>query len=352
MNSKPRIGWIDWGKFLGILCVALIHVHAGNQLDCVLKTLDMSSLFFISGYLCSLGKYPSYKGFVRHRFNRIMIPYLVLSVVSMIVYALYNYVHQGTLAGVDFQKLIWVTLTGVSAMYPHNVPLWSLPCFFVMCVMFYPLGRTDRGVVWILLLSVVATTILSVSMGEDASMLPFWISQSMAAMVYFSLGNLVRRKKESFSEWLKGGWLWCAVFLAVVLFSVGVHFNQKPQFLIFDFGNIALFLMASVSGFFILLQISRWLSGRFGVPELVRFISSETLLICGLHWLLLPVVYKFLRITFNLSSQFVFYDRGLAVGLGIMLVDLTLTLGVIICYRRISRHVKKNLQRLIPLFTN
>ena len=60
-----RIGWIDYGKVIGIYLVVLAHTSLFIPLKDGIYTFLMPVFFFISGYLFSFSRNPVYKDFIK-----------------------------------------------------------------------------------------------------------------------------------------------------------------------------------------------------------------------------------------------------------------------------------------------
>ena len=83
--SVKRIEWVDVAKGIGIFLVVLGHTSA--QLRNLIYGFHMPLFFFLSGVVFNKEKY-SIKGFVKSRFNSLILPYIFFYVLTYVYWLL------------------------------------------------------------------------------------------------------------------------------------------------------------------------------------------------------------------------------------------------------------------------
>ena len=125
---KERIVWLDYGKTIAIYLVVLAHTALYKPAEGFIYTFHMPFFFFMSGYLFSYSKYPSYMEFVKRRFRQLLVPYVVI---NMITYLLWLLVlrNVGSDAGEDVGALspLMAAVTVNATEMVHDVRCGSLP---------------------------------------------------------------------------------------------------------------------------------------------------------------------------------------------------------------------------------
>lgn len=130
---KERIVWLDYGKTIAIYLVVLAHTALYKPAEGFIYTFHMPFFFFMSGYLFSYSKYPSYMEFVKRRFRQLLVPYVVI---NMITYLLWLLVlrNVGSDAGENVGALspLMAAVTVNATEMVHDVPLWFLAALFMV----------------------------------------------------------------------------------------------------------------------------------------------------------------------------------------------------------------------------
>ena len=91
-TSANRYEYIDIAKGIGILLVVWAHILLVGWTHRFIYAFHMPLFFFISGYLFKSDKYNSFKDFFKKRFKRLIIPYLIYSVFTWTIWAIFRYI--------------------------------------------------------------------------------------------------------------------------------------------------------------------------------------------------------------------------------------------------------------------
>ena len=269
-----RIVWLDYGKAVAIYLVVLAHTAIYKPVESFIYTFHMPFFFFMSGYLFSFEKYPSYSLFLKKRFKQLIIPYLILNIMT---YLLWFFILRkvgddaNETVGV-FSPLIAAVTVNAKAMV-HDVPLWFLAALFLVENLYYLLYKDKRY-------NVIVTAILFLlavmNNYFNPVRLPFCIDISLVAILFYRLGCVLREKGDKiFKPYL----FVLSVIVTVVVFILNGKVSMHTNF----YNNIFLFVLGGVAGSYFMSYICMMLQKLCGERKLVRNIAKETLLICAFH---------------------------------------------------------------------
>ena len=291
---KERIVWLDYGKAIAIYLVVLAHTALYKTAEGFIYTFHMPFFFFMSGYLFSYSKYPSYMEFVKRRYRQLLVPYVVI---NMITYLLWLLVlrNVGSDAGEDVGALspLIAAVTVNATEMVHDVPLWFLAALFLVENLYYLLYRNARYRVVVtlllLLLAVLDNTYNTVR-------LPFCIDISLVALLFYRLGNVMREKGNILFKW------YLFVLSAVVTVAVFM-LNGKVAMHANYYNNIFLFIAGGVAGCYSMAYICKQLQLLCGDRALVQTIARNTLPICAFHLTVFAVIKGIMLYLLGLSPD-------------------------------------------------
>ena len=278
---KERIVWLDYGKAIAIYLVVLAHTALYKTAEGFIYTFHMPFFFFMSGYLFSYSKYPSYMEFVKRRFRQLLVPYVVI---NMITYLLWLLVlrNVGSDAGEDVGALspLIAAVTVNATEMVHDIPLWFLAALFMVENLYYQLYRNARYRVVVTLLLLLLAVLNNT---YNTVRLPFCIDISLVALLFYRLGNVMREKGYILFKW------YLFVLSAVVTVAVFM-LNGKVAMHANYYNNIFLFIAGGVAGCYSMAYICKQLQLLCGDRALVQTIARNTLPICAFHLIVFAVI--------------------------------------------------------------
>lgn len=147
--------------------------------------------FMLSGMCFNPDKYSTLGELIKRRVKTLLVPYVVFSVVTWMVYVAGVLVlHNDTIENCWYYLLQTVLAQGSDGYLKHNVALWFVPCLFVVNVLYYLVSRlADIYNIFICLLCATAGVMMS-SRYYDFTFLPWSIDSALVAMPFFAFGNL------------------------------------------------------------------------------------------------------------------------------------------------------------------
>ena len=325
-----RIGWMDYAKTLAIFFVVLLHTHCDPRLTVALNSMVMPTFFFLSGYLFSRERNPAFGAFARKRFRQLVVPYLWINLVaySAWVLVLRHYGDDATSPLAWHEPLLAIAL-GLPDGLVHDIPLWSLLCFFVVEMAYYPLSgrfKVPDALTAIVAYSIAAA--VSMAGGGEGLSLPLTLAPAAAALCFYALGHFVRTHASSFRWLSQPGVL--VLLAAIVAMRIGLELNVPTNFFMGTLGNPLLFPLAALGGIVFTVQVAAWLCAIFSDNATVRFTSRGTLLICGFHLLAFAVIKGVMLFAFHVdpAELTLGVDRGLLMAIAAFLLCLPVVWAV------------------------
>ena len=241
-----RIKWIDYGKAIAIFLVVLGHSGLYQPLHIARYMFGMPFFFFVSGYLFSFEKYPSYESFLMRRVKSIIVPYLFFNFVTYFFWLLVarNYGDDAVAGVVPW----YVPLKGIFLGYPeyllNDVPLWFFVCLFVVENLFYAYGKLI-GKKWFVIWILVSGWI----MAEVVPQLPYCINAAFVGLIFYYFGYVLKMNAGMRSV-LTG---WIPVFLCIAVYAVIMPLNGRIAMHDNNYGaDMSLFLVEQCACFVVM----------------------------------------------------------------------------------------------------
>ena len=193
MKVKSRISYIDIAKGIGMLAVIWGHILTSYSSPSVtlVYAFDIPLFFVLSGMMYNRAKYNSFKKLVISRIRSLLIPYVIYSVVSWVLWAamqMLMHSNQNVLPPL-LQTLV---AQGSGGYMIHNVTLWFVTSLFVVEILYYFISKTNDvlNISICIFLAVCGYYMLHNSLAFDFTRLPWNIESAMSAILFYSIGNL------------------------------------------------------------------------------------------------------------------------------------------------------------------
>lgn len=286
MNGN-RIISVDYAKAIGIYLVVLAHTQLCAPLTNWIYVFHMPLFFFISGYLFSFEKHTSFKEFSILRFRQLIVPYIAFNVISYLAWLLVLCkVGVNDDSNISWYEPILAALQGKGYDMVHNVPLWFFMCLYIVEMIYYCLFRNIDNNKRCIMIAVIAV-IGFISGKIDGYFLPLCLSIVPSAILFYSLGNMFNGKI------LKTNKLLIMFFLVITV--VVAHFNGRINMHRNFYGNYILFVLGAFSGIYMMIGLCNLFAAKSRNHRLAKYISMNTLIICGFHLLVFSFI-KFIMV--------------------------------------------------------
>lgn len=295
-SSNNRFYFIDNSKVIGIFFVIYAHTQLFHPLQNWIYSFLMPVFFFISGYLFSFKGKNNIKDFVKRRYRQLLIPYIKINAVTYIFwFFILRHVGVSNDENIPFWKPLLATLLGDGENMIHDVPLWFIVCLFIMEITYYALYK-EKKIHSRILLTAAFMCIGYTSYKTLGNALPFSLGTMFTGMIFYSLGNELRRGNFQFKYIKDNNKLSAAVstiifiilLTATVLMSIE---NGRIRMYRNLYGFYPLFLLNGICGIFMVMTFCKLLETR---NRLITYISRNTIWISGYHFLTFALIKGFL----------------------------------------------------------
>ena len=269
-----RIAWIDYGKAIAIYLVVLAHTAIYKPAEAFIYTFHMPFFFFMSGYLFSFEKYPSYLQFAKRRFKQLIIPYIIFNILTYLLWLfILRKVGDDANEAVGIFSPILAALVVNAKSMVHDIPLWFLAALFLVENLYYLLYKNEK---YNIVVSLILFVLAFLNTTFNKSRLPFCIDIALVALLFYHFGSVLRKYGDKiFKPYLFV--LSTAVVIAVFIFNgkVAMHTNH--------YNNLFLFVAGGAAGCYSMAYLSKKMYDIFGERKLVQAVARNTLIICALH---------------------------------------------------------------------
>ena len=228
--NKKRYAYIDLAKALGMLAVIWGHIHTSGESFVFVYAFDIPLFFFLSGMMFKNEKYDTLWKLVKNRAKTLLLPYVIFSIATWLVWVGYNLVLHNDVN--YFAPLLQTVIAQGSGGYlVHNVPLWFVTCLFVVEVLYYFICKLPD--IWSVLICAACAGLgywmLNNSLSFDFTKLPWNIESALSAILFYCLGNLFIKhfKIEAIPNWVQKN-KWKSIFsiaVLTVILAIGAIYN-------------------------------------------------------------------------------------------------------------------------------
>lgn len=200
-----KIEWVYTLKVLGILAVILGHI--ASPLSVFIFSWHMPLFFIIAGFFIKFDLAP--RDFVIKDFKRLMIPYFLFSVISLVTETLKRIVlHREQLDYLEELQGIFFWMDMTSLINTYAFVLWFLPALFFARVILVFIDRYIHNIfIQLLIISILFASSFYIN-------LPFGFDNAMNALLFVFIGNIFFRFYQD-----------CKILYISPLVLVGLYFT-------------------------------------------------------------------------------------------------------------------------------
>ena len=303
---KERINWIDWAKCLAVISVVFCHLPQSQDWFYYryLQAVTIVIFFFISGYLKR--DRGSDKANWKKYWYGLIVPYFLYNIIVYPYWLLKYYLSNGDMP--DFFHTMRPIIGAIlfqhenSFSEPLNGPLWYLPAILIMHITI-DLCRKTKYQHWIMTILCIISFILYAAnkywyFAPDLT--PMGIMRNLP---YYYLGYLFGQNQLFRKTNPKQDLIGCTICLtgSVLLFAWHLHAFFAGQHLL----HIILFYPINI-GFLFGVLFGCKLLNKYHSTVVIN-ISIGTLVIIGLHIVLITIVNFFLEHLFPTNGTICYY---------------------------------------------
>ncbi len=261
-----RLKYIDLAKGLTMLTILWGHVMLSGRTNILVYAFHIPVFFFLSGIVFRKEKYSSVLAFVKRRFLTLLVPYFIFSVATWAFWVLDSYTKGNSLVNCHKPLVETVIARGSAGYMIHNPALWFVTCLFVVELLYYFICKLPT--VWNIILCIICALSGWVLMSLEFTVLPWNVEVALAAVIFYSLGNLFGRYGTgivSFSK--KRPYIILLVTaVAAVLLYIGGIWNGHVSMAQCQLGekSTLVFYLTAISGIVFVISGCLFLEGMYG----------------------------------------------------------------------------------------
>ena len=319
ITHHTRIPWIDTAKGIGIFLVVLGHNYIPPPIFGYFYTFHMPLFFFLSGFLFHPGKYTKLSDYIARKFKTLIIPYILFAIAGL-VYALL-FINKFWLESFDLQQHLIKpglnTFIGIN-LNIVSIPLWFIPCLFLTEIIFFTLHKHLK-VSWKLIIGIIATSLIGLSLTYLSRKMYWSLNTAFIAVIFYGAGffirNLIKNNKFSLQDKMNNHslLLFCVLGLAINFFFYKI--NGAPDMFDNDYHNFLYYVLGALAGIDAYIIISNFINKFLPKFKILNFLGQHSLIILGLHLIVLDFVRDMARFHGPLINLFVPTGPSLLFGL-------------------------------------
>lgn len=230
-KDSKRLDYIDIAKSLGMLTIIWGHILHSGWSNLMVYSFHIPLFFFLSGMVFNADKYQSVGQLIKRRAKTLLLPYLIFSFVTWLLWVgMRVAAHDAT--NYWYPLLQTFIAQGSSGFLRHNLPLWFVPCLFVVELMFYYINKLPKigALISVVMCSFIGDYMIRGGYLEYFRLFPWSIEGAMSSVIFYATGNWLTYSyshQELQSVALKRQHVSAVICL---LLFVGLYFMSFPSF--------------------------------------------------------------------------------------------------------------------------
>ena len=338
MNGvNKRLDFIDIAKGLGMLTIVWGHICLGGLSNAIVYSFHIPLFFFLSGLVFSPKRYGNFGEFLKKRLKGLLVPYVVYSVLTWMVWAVYSHLTHAQVDNYWFPLLQTFIAQGSEGYLIHNVPLWFVMCLFSVEIIYFFLSKLkDWANVLLCIVLCVLGVLSSMSTSFDFSTLPWSIDVAVMALPFYASGSLLANHvphAKLVKTVVENKWLSNVMFvISIIVVYLGASYNGHVSMGHADLGRSPLVFYGTavfgVFGFMILCIALSRLSTK--LVDGIKWIGRNSFRMMAVHnpikGVVVVLVAKSLHTTTGVVSHYELFGLFAFI---ITLVITTLTVAAI-----------------------
>lgn len=194
-TSTNRYEYIDITKGIGILLVVWAHILLVGWTHRFIYAFHMPLFFFMSGYLFNRCKFHSFKDFLKKRFRRLIVPYVIYSVSTWAIWAIFRYATHSNVESYLMPLVQTVIAQGSGEFMVHNSALWFIPCLFVVEIIYYFICKMGEIATVAICIAFAIFNAIMASIFGDSYMftLPWNLDAAFYALPFYGIANIIHK---------------------------------------------------------------------------------------------------------------------------------------------------------------
>lgn len=242
-TTNNRFDYIDFAKSLTMLLIIWAHIRLGDRSNAFAYAFHIPMFFFLSGMVFDRKRYSNFKEFFKRKINSLFIPYVIISILTWCLWAIFSYVAHVKVNSYVMPLLQTFIAQGSAGFLVHNVPLWFVTCLFVIEMIYWLLSSLPKHKIIIISFLLAATSycIIEYCPFIPAKLAPWSVDVALLGIPFYAVGNIVVREfgHERLQEIVSKNTVWSILILATcaIIVYVGSGYNGSISFGHADMGR-------------------------------------------------------------------------------------------------------------------
>lgn len=281
---KNRLNWIDWAKTIAIMLVVFGHIpeDEGNFLIHYVVLIHMPLFFFISGYLTK--KEFLCKTTLKKYYYTLIIPYFCYNIIFIPYWVVRHFIEVSNAEWYDIIRPILGTLLlqfSSSFCEPLNEVTWFIAALLAMKIILSICNKLKYGIAILFVLAIISTLTYIINEGTRlCTDLPF--VGFVKCLPFFLLGHFCKQKNWICEKPKKMDLFLCLAGISISLAAYAFKRNT-PGLMVYG----VCFWTSSITAIISILSLCKSLDKIYMI--IIDNISIGTIVIMGLHWILIGV---------------------------------------------------------------
>lgn len=333
MDSKKSIYWIDNLKFIGILLV--IIGHNDTRLTTYIYSFHMPLFFLMSGIVFNKEKWGAgtFKDFIKNRANSLLLPYFVLAMILYIIW-----IPMAVLQEMPLTKEVLIKnfigifyVNGAHEFMTWGVPMWFLPCLFLVNIIFYVIYNKFKSYTPLVL---IIMSVVGYCLGFVPLKMPWSIDVAVTSVFFYGVGFLLKDIIYRYEVSIKK--LPILIILIIISFILS-KLNGRVDLYSKVYNNYFFFYGAAIFGSIYMVLLVKLLPKN----NIFTFIGKNTLPILAFHIVAVQVIKSILTILLKINTSFSSIPMGAII---LPVAQIILLIPMIYLSNSIIKYIRKKLK--------
>ena len=194
MKALDRIDAIDIAKGLGMFLIIWGHIMRQGITNHWCYIFHIPLFFFLSGLVFSPERYGGFKVFVGRKIKTLLIPYLIYSIVTWMIWAAYSFFTHADVESYWMPLLQTFIAQGSAGFLIHNGVLWFVTCLFVVECAYWWIAKLPSiyRLVITVLCAIIGVILVKSNGPIDFKLMPWNIEVALMVVLFYALGDLIK----------------------------------------------------------------------------------------------------------------------------------------------------------------
>ncbi len=224
----------------------------------------MPLFFFLSGLVFNKNKYATFKEFFIKKIRTLFIPYCIFSVLTWVVWVLYNILFHNSVDSYFYPLLQTLLSQGSGGYIVHNTPLWYVTCLICVESIYFFIAKIKSPILrTCIILALTSIGLILIQPNSPLRHAIWSLDMALCAILFYSLGHFAReyRFSQQIDNFFKNPRMYTiSIYLGILIQIVGAILNPGVSMGHRFLNNIVLFYLFGVTGTFTVILFSKFLS--------------------------------------------------------------------------------------------